>query len=133
MRKPLAAMAIVSATICLTGCGGGSVKASRDCFAAWNHAATAGHSPVAGHFTVARVSDWTAQAEGSANLGGPASHGCGYLFHTSTHYLSISGRWNHNTIQLNVPPPIHGSWSPAQQAAASDNANVDSHGLLKRR
>jgi hypothetical protein len=55
---------------------------------------------VAGRFRIASVSKWRAEAGGSrnVNLGGPASEGCGYLFHTSTRYVSISGVWNGNTI-----------------------------------
>jgi hypothetical protein len=120
----------------LTSCGGSSTKSSRDCFDVWNAASNkARQSRVAGGFTVARVSNWRAEASGSGNvnLGRPASEGCGYLFHTSKRFLSISSAWSGEAIRWDVPPTIHGSWSPQQQAAAPDNATVDGGGLISTR
>jgi hypothetical protein len=80
------------------------------------------------------VSEWRAQASsGAVNLGGGTSEGCGYLFHTTASYLSISGVWKGKKIRWGVPPSIHGSWSARQQAAVSNNATVDADGLLSRR
>ena len=42
----------------------------------------------------------------------------------------VGGVWRRDTIRWGVPPSIHGSWSQEQQAAANDNAGVDSDGLL---
>ena len=136
MRRASPAIAALAAAISLTSCGGSSAKASRDCFDVWNAASNkARQSSVAGQFTVARVNNWRAEASegGSDNLGGPASEGCGYLFHTSKWYVSFSGAWNGKAIRWEVPPTIHGSWSPQQQAASADNATVDSDGLLSTR
>ena len=134
MRR--ATIAALAAAVSLTNCGGSSTKASRDCFDVWNAASNnARQSSVAGEFTVARVNTWRAEASGGANgnPGGPASEGCGYLFHTSKRYLSISGAWNGKAIRWEVPPTIHGPWSAQQQAASADNASVDSDGLLSKR
>jgi hypothetical protein len=135
MRMPLVAIAMLALTTSLAGCGGTSTNASRDCFAAWNAAANkTRQSTVADRFRIASVREWRAEAvSGTVNLGGPASKGCGYLFHTSKAYLSISGEWKGGTIRWGVPPPIHGSWSPEQQAAVSDNAAVEADGLLSHR
>jgi hypothetical protein len=141
MRKSLVAIGLLAVAISLAGCGGTSSKisrssnGSRDCFGVWNDASNkAGQSTVAGRFSIANVSEWRAEAGGgTVNLGGPASEGCGYLFHTSTAYLTISGVWNGKAIRWGVPPPIHGSWSAQQQAAVSNNAAVDADGLLSRR
>jgi hypothetical protein len=79
-----------------------------------------------------QVNNWRAEASGggNVNLGGPASEGCGYLFHTSKRFLSISGAWSGKAIRWDVPPTVRGSWSPQQQAASADNATVDADGLL---
>jgi hypothetical protein len=136
MHKAFPVIAALAAAISLTSCGGSSTKASPDCFDVWNAASNKeGQSKVAGQFTVARVNDWRAEASGggNVNLGGSASEGCGYLFHSSERFLSISGRWEGNGIRWNVPPTIHGSWSRQQQAGGADNATVDSDGLLNKR
>jgi hypothetical protein len=136
MRKAVTLIAVLSAAISLTSCGGGSSKASRDCLGAWNAASNkAGQSAVAGRFRIASVSKWRAESGGSGNvdLGGPASEGCGYLFHTSKRYVSISGVWDGETIRWGVPPSIHGSWSARQQAAVTDGVTVDAEGLLSTR
>lgn len=133
MRRACLAIAALAAAISFTSCGGSSTKASRDCFDVWNAGSNkARQSSVAGRFTLARVNNWRAESSGggNVNLGGQASEGCGYLFHTSTRFLSISGAWNGNAIRWDVPPTIHGSWSPQQQAASADNATVDADGLL---
>jgi hypothetical protein len=140
MGKSLVATAILALAFGLAGCGGTSTNASRsangspDCLGAWNDASNkAGQSTVAGRFRVANVSEWHAEAGGgTVKLGGPASEGCAYLFHTSTAYLSISGVWNGKAIHWGVRPTIHGSWSARQQAAVDDNAAVDADGLLSR-
>jgi len=41
--------------------------------------------------------------------------------------------WKGETIRWGVPPSIHGSWSPQQEAAVTDNATVDPEGLLSAR
>jgi hypothetical protein len=134
MRNSAAAIVVLAAIVSLTGCGGGSTKAGRDCFDVWNADSNqTRQSAVAGHFTVANVSRWRAVASGGANLGGPASQGCGYLFHTSKRYLSISGAWKGETIRWGLPPSQHGSWSSQQEASVRDNATVDAGGLLGRR
>jgi hypothetical protein len=141
MHKSLVATAILAVAIGVAGCGGTSTNASRsmngsrDCFGVWNDASNkAGQSTVAGRFSIANVSEWRAEAgSGRVNLGGLASWGCEYLFHTSTAYFSINGVWNGKTIHWGVPPSIHGSWSAQQQAVVSDNAAVDADGLLSRR
>jgi len=143
----------VAAMVGLAACGGGSTKAARNCFEIWN-----GHSNkdlqgrVADRFASASVTNWSAQASTSAiteswtaspgttaplpasgNVGRRASHGCGYLFHTSTQFVSYSAELRGRTIRWNVPPAIHGSWSRRQQAVARDNATVDDEGLLNSR
>jgi hypothetical protein len=138
MRKSVVGIALFATAISLTGCGSGSAKSSHDCFKLWNDTSNmAGQGAVAGRFAVASVSEWRAEATGSgtANLGGPESQGCGYLFHTSKRYLSISGEWKHGkgTIHWGVPPSIHGSWSSEQEATVNNNATVDRDGLLSRR
>src|SRR5262245_31792702 len=115
----------------ITGCGsdgskpdpgdGGPTKSavSRDCFDTWNAKSNeANRAVVAGRFTVARVANWTAQASGGgAGPSNGGSQGCGYLFHTSDRYLSISGAWAGQGIRWGVPPTMHGSWSAEQEAS----------------
>jgi hypothetical protein len=139
------AVALLATIAGLTGCGSeGSTpnqrdggprqrEISRDCFDAWNDPSNqSNQSAVAGRFTIARVANWSAQASGGANSGpgDDPSQGCGYLFHTSDRYLSISGIWEGQTIRWGVPPTIDGSWSAEQQASGEDNARVDSEGRL---
>jgi hypothetical protein len=127
MCKPFAGIAIVAAAVSLTGCGGSSTTASRDCFEVWNDASNkAGQLSVAGRFSVASVSEWHAEPTGSgtANLGGPESQGCAYLFHSSKRYLSISGEWRRDTIQWGLPPSINGSWSQEHVKAARKRTPV---------
>src|SRR6476646_5169688 len=139
MRSYSFAVALVAGILGLTGCDSGSSnqshdgggprqsQGSRDCFVAWNAPSNQrNRSAVAGRFTVARVSNWTAQASG----GEDQSQGCGYLFHTSDRYLSISGAWDGRTIRWGVPPTIQGPWSPEQQASGEDNASVNPEGRL---
>jgi hypothetical protein len=91
MRSGFAGIGLLAATVGVTACGGGSTTAARGCFEIWNAKSNeARQRAVADRFTVADVSRWRAQAAGGVNLGGPASSGCGYLFHTSERYLSIS-------------------------------------------
>jgi hypothetical protein len=141
MRMSLVAIGVLAVAISLAGCGGTSTKTSHssnrswDCFGVWNDASNkAGQSTVAGRFSIANVSEWHAEAGSeTVTLGGPASEGCGYLFHTSAAYLSISGEWNGESIRWGAPPTIHGMWSAQQQAAVRNNATVDANGLLSRR
>jgi hypothetical protein len=132
--RMLFAVAVATAAATSTACGGGPAGEARDCFGAWN--AKSNHSRqalVAGRFTTAEVSPWLAEAEGTGNVGGPPSHGCGYLFHTSRRYLSISGAWRDHALRWGVPPTIRGTWSTRQQASVHDNATVDGGGLLSSR
>ena len=120
----------------LTACGGTSKKADRDCYSAWNlDSNQARQATVAGRFTIAEVSPWRAQGDVGQNATSPphASFGCGYLFHTSKRYLSISGEWDGSAIRWGVPPTIRGSWSPQQQAAVHDSATVSADGMISRR
>jgi hypothetical protein len=134
MRRCFTGIALLAIAGGLTGCGHGSAKAASDCFQVWNDPSNkAGQATVAGRFSIANVSEWRATAEGSANLGGPEAQGCGYLFHTSKRYLSISGVRERKTIRWGIPPSIHGSWSAQQEAAVDNNAGVDRDGLLSRR
>ena len=134
VRSSVLCIAMLAAAASLAACGGGSAKASRDCFEVWNTKLNqARQATVARRFTVADVSRWFAEPTGGGNLGGPASVGCAYLFHTSKRYLSISGEWKGRAISWGAPPTSHGSWSPQQQAAVRDNATVDADGLLSRR
>jgi hypothetical protein len=135
MRRASVAIAALAAAISMSSCGGSSTNASRDCFDVWNAASNrARQARVAGRFTVARVSNWRAEASGGGNnLRGPASAGCGYLFHTAKRFVSISGAWNGNAIRWDVPPAMHGSWSPEQQAGSADNATVDAKGIVRAR
>lgn len=114
--------------------GGGPKKSevSRDCFDAWNAPSNQrNQAAVAGRFTIARVSNWSMQASGAdTGLGSDQGQGCGYLFHTSDRYLSISGAWEGGSIRWGVPPTIHGEWSAEQQAAGEDNARVDPEGQI---
>jgi len=140
MRTHVFAVALLLVGVTgLVGCGSSGSKAdqgdgqsdvSRDCVDTWNAPSNqANQSVVAGRFTVARVSNWSAQASG----GGPGageSQGCGYLFHTAERYLSISGAWEGQAIRWGVPPTMGGSWSAEQQASGEDNAGVDSEGRL---
>jgi hypothetical protein len=146
-------IAALAATIALAGCGGGSTKTSRNCFEIWNGSSNkAQRARVAHRFLSANVTNWSAQASGSStdeswtassptvpqastgeNVGGRASHGCGYFFHTSKRFVSYSAELKGKTIRWNVPPPIRGSWSRGQQAVARDNASVDGTGLLSPR
>src|SRR4051794_27834127 len=106
--------------ISLAGCGGSSTKASRDCFDVWNDGSNkAERSRVMGRFGVANVAGWRAEAaNGTAkvewragpsgatvtvNRGGPGNKGCGYLFHTSKRFLSISAEWKGKEIRWDVP------------------------------
>jgi hypothetical protein len=131
--RSLAAIAVLAATIGMTGCSEGSTQAGRDCFDTWNASSNQSQrSSVAGYYKVVSVATWRAQATGGPNVGGPASQGCGYLFHTSNRYLSISGVWRGKSIRWGVPPTISGSWSPEQQRAVSDNATVRGDGRLRR-
>jgi hypothetical protein len=143
----------LAATVALAGCGGGSTKTARNCFEIWNGSSNkAQQARVAHRFVSASVTDWRAQASGSSideswtassptvplasageNVGGRASHGCGYLFHTSKRFVSYSAELKGKTIRWNVQPPIRGSWSRRQQAVARDNASVDGTGLLSPR
>jgi hypothetical protein len=98
------------------------------CLDAWNTTAPASaRASVAGaDLPVVRIARWTAQAAGST----AASHGCGYLFHSSASYLSISGEWDRARLKWGAPPTIHGRWSPMQQRATADNAVVRPDGSL---
>ena len=125
---------LLPVVLVLGACGGGSKKASGDCFEVWN--ASSNHSrqaAVAERFTIASVSPWQAQASGMLSLAGQASHGCGYLFHNAKRYLSISAERRDHLIRWDAPPTIHGPWSAQQQAAVRDNAAVDARGRLSRR
>ena len=153
MRKSLAIVATLAATVGLVGCGGGSTKAARNCFDLWNGSANKSQQTrVAHRFPSASVTSWSAQASGSSiveswtggsatvpeastgdNVGGRASHGCGYLFHTSRRFVSLSAELEGETVRWNVPPAIRGTWSRRQQAVARDNASVDGEGLLSPR
>jgi hypothetical protein len=148
MHRLLVAVAIAVMAISVTGCGGSSVKASRDCFEIWNDGSNkAAKASVIGRFSVASVTEWRAEAgrgnvnvewraapgSGTVSLGGPRSKGCGYLFHTSKRFLSISALRKGENVRWDVPPSIHGGWSRQQQAAARDNASVAADGHLSRR
>lgn len=148
MHKVLAAVAILALAVSLAGCGGSSPRVSRNCFQVWNDASNkAGQSSVIGRFSAASVTEWRAEpgsgsvnvewraasGSGTVNLGGAGSRGCGYLFHSSKRFLSISAERKGRTIRWDVPPSIHGRWSPQQQAAVRDNAAVAADGRLIRR
>jgi hypothetical protein len=148
MHRLLVAAAILAMAVSLAGCGGSSAKASRDCFKVWNDVSNkTGQSTVIGRFSVASVTEWRAEAgsgavnvkwraearSGTVSLGGPGSKGCGSLFHTSKRFLSISAERKGGNIRWDVPPSIHGPWSPQQQAAVHDNAVVAADGRLIRR
>jgi hypothetical protein len=149
MHRLLVAVAIPAMAVSLAGCGGSSVKASRDCFEIWNDGSNkAGQSRVIGRFSVASVTEWRAQAgsgtvnvewraaagrNGTVNVSGPGSKGCGYLFHNAKRFLSMSAERRRGNIRWDVPQSIHGPWSPQQQAAAHDNAVVAANGRLIRR
>jgi len=112
MHRLLGAVAIAVMAISVAGCGGSSVKASRGCFEI----------------------EWrAAPGSGTVKLGGPGSKGCGYLFHSSKRFLSISALRKGESVRWDVPPSIHGRWSGQQQAAARDNASVAADGHLSRR
>lgn len=133
MPKLIAGIAVAAAAASLTACGGGSSNVARDCFAAWNESSNHNRQAmVARRFPIADVSPWMAEAAGTGNVGGSPSHGCGYLFHTSWRYLSISGEWSGRTLRWGSPPTIQGAWSARQQASVHDNATVDAQGLLSR-
>jgi hypothetical protein len=148
MHRLLGAVAIAVMAISVAGCGGGSVKASRGCFEIWNDGSNkAAKASVIGRFSVASVTEWRAEAgrgsvnvewraapgSGTVKLGGPGSKGCGYLFHSSKRFLSISALRKGESVRWDVPPSIHGRWSRQQQAAARDNASVAADGHLSRR
>lgn len=154
MHRLLGAVAILAMAATLAGCGSSSTKASRDCFEIWNNAANrATKSRVIGRFGLASVTEWRAQAgsetkpgrqtldvewraapgSGTVSLGGPGSKGCGYFFHSSERFLSISAERKDGTIRWDVPPSTHGRWSPQQQASVRDNAAVAADGRLIRR
>jgi hypothetical protein len=148
MHRLLVAVAILAMAVSQAGCGGSSAKVSRDCFEVWNDGSNkAGQSSVIGRFSVANVTEWRAEAgsgtvnvewraergSGTVNVGGPGSKGCGYLVHTSKRFLSISAERKGGNIHWDVPPSIHGPWSPQQQAAVHDNAVVAADGRLIRR
>lgn len=148
MRRPLLAVAIAAMTISVAGCGGSSAKGSRDCFEVWNDGSNkAAKASVIGRFSVASVTEWRAEAgrgsvnvewraapgSGAVSLGGQGSKGCGYLFHSSKRFLSISAVRKGENVRWDVPPSIHGRWSRQQQAAARDNASVAADGRLIRR
>jgi hypothetical protein len=130
------------------GLGGSSTKASRDCFEIWNDGSNkAEKASVIGRFSTASVTEWRREAgRGSVdvewraapgsravNLGGPGSKGCGYFFHSSKRFLSISAVRKGGNVRWDVPPSIHGRWSPQQQAVVRDNASVAADGRLIRR
>jgi len=147
------AAAPLAATVALVGCGGSSTKTARNCFEIWNGSSSkAQQARVAHRFLSASVTNWSAQASVSSideswtagsptvpqasageKVGGRASHGCGYLFHTSKRFVSYSAQLKGKTIRWNVPPPIRGSWSHRQHAIARYNASVDGKGLLSPR
>jgi hypothetical protein len=145
MRAHSVAVALL--LVGITGCGSGGSKpdhgdggpkksaVSGDCFDTWNAPSNdANRAVVAGRFTVARVANWTAEASGGGPSNGTgAGQGCGYLFHTSDRYLSISGAWEGQGIRWGVPPTMHGSWSAEQEASGQDNADVDSDGRLSEK
>lgn len=148
MHRLLIAVAIAVMAISVAGCGGSSTKASRDCFEIWNEGSNkAAKASVIGRFSVASVTEWRAEAgrgsvnvewraapgSGTVNLAGPGSKGCGYLFHSSKRFLSISALRKGGNVRWDVPPSIHGRWSRQQQAAARDNASVAANGRLIRR
>jgi len=134
MRRLLAGVAVGAGAVSLTACSGGSGKGAGDCFAAWNASQNQiRHALVAHRFKRANVSEWLAQATSTGNVGGRPNRGCGYLFHASSRYLSISGSWRGRTLRWGVPPTIRGAWSAQQQASVRDNATVDARGLLVRR
>ncbi len=153
MRTSFAVAATLAGTFALAGCGGGSTRAARNCFDVWNGSSNkAQQARVAHRFPSASVTNWMAQASagsideswtassatdsqaaGSGNLGGRASHGCGYLFHTARRFVSFSAELEGETVRWNVQRPLRGSWSRRQQAAARDNATVDGEGLLAPR
>jgi len=81
MPNQLVATIALVVTIGLAGCGSGSTTAKRDCFDVWNaNSNQARQTSIAGRFTVAKRSAWTAKA-----------------------------------FRCNVPPTIHGSWSPGSR------------------
>jgi hypothetical protein len=148
MHRLPVALAIAAMAISVAGCGDGSAKASRDCFAIWNDGSNkAAKASVIGRFRVASVTEWRAEAgrgsvnvewraapgSGTVNLGGHGSKGCGYFFHSSKRFLSISALRKGENVRWDVPPSIHGGWSRQQQAAARDNASVAADGRLSRR
>lgn len=136
MTKIALTSVLLAASVGVVGCGGDRAAhaASRDCFDAWNAATnSARQATVAHRFTVGRVSRWRAQAAEAGNVGGRPAFGCGYLFHTSTRYVSISGEWRGRTIRWGVPPTIRGPWSSRQQAAVKDNAIVRADGGIRER
>lgn len=148
MHRLLVAVAIAVMAISVAGCGGSSTKVSRDCFEIWNEGSNkAANASVIGRFSVASVTEWRAEAgresvnvewraapgSGTVNLAGPGNKGCGYLFHSSKRFLSISALRKGGNVRWDVPPSIHGRWSRQQQAAARDNASVAANGRLIRR
>ena len=148
MHRLLIVVAIAVMAISVAGCGGSSTKASRNCFEIWNEGSNkAANASVIGRFSVASVTEWRAEAgresvnvewraapgSGTVNLAGPGSKGCGYLFHSSKRFLSISALRKGGNVRWDVPPSIHGRWSRQQQGAARDNASVAADGRLIRR
>jgi hypothetical protein len=134
MRRSIVALWTAALALGLAACGGSPKKAGgQDCFDVWNaNSNRSRQTTVAGRFTIAGVSLWQAQAS-NGNVGGPAVHGCGYLFHDATRYLSISAERKGSAIRWGAPPTIRGTWSAEQQAATDDNAALDGAGLLSRR
>jgi hypothetical protein len=123
----------IAGVLLVAGCGHRRRSAS-DCYAYWNNGGNAvRQSKVAGRFTTAEVSNWRAQAGGTGNLGGRASVGCSYLFHTRKRFVSFSGQLLNGRLSWGIPGTLRGAWSPQQQASVRDNASVDADGRLHAR
>jgi hypothetical protein len=126
-----AGLTLLAATLGLTACGASGTSIGRDCIHLWNARSNqVRQGMVAGRFPVASVAKWRAQPAGG-NVAGDAADGCGFLFHTSSRYLSISAQTDGDAVRWGVPPTIRGAWSRRQQAAVHDNVSVDASGLLR--
>jgi hypothetical protein len=136
-----AALPGIVVLLAVTACGSNqtprSVVRSHDCFIAWNaqgnernraDLARRGFSftigSVARSFTVGDPAPGGTRHEG---------HGCGYLFHSTTRFVSYTGDWHGDTLIWTNAQGMHGRWTAAQQRTQPDDVRVLADGRIAKR
>src|ERR1051326_7635925 len=130
------ALPAILALLGVTGCGSHqtprSVVRSHDCFVAWNAGGNErNRTDLASRgFTIGSV-------ERSTTFGDPAqggkpheSQGCGYLFHSTTRFVSYTADWRGDTLLWTNFEGMRGRWTAEQQRTQPDDVRVISDGRI---